>query len=274
MQTPSSITRSGPLAGASAASRVRHGANVLDVFVDAPRWDDTIEHIWRWARFGQSRQVVCCNVHMLVEARRDPALQTALARADLVTPDGMPVVWMLRQLGFGGQQRINGPDLMWRTCAMAEVCGLPIYLHGTTGATLARLRTRLASAFPRLVIAGCDAPPFGVPTPAELAAAAQRIQRSGARIVFVGLGCPRQELWMMQQRGRLQAVMLGVGAAFDYHAGTVQRAPDWMQRHGLEWLYRLAREPRRLWKRYASTNSRFVAGALAQLARRRRASLD
>lgn len=252
----------------------RPGAAVLGVHVDAIGWTAAAERIWRWARFGQARQVCCCNVHAVVEAGRNPLLRAALASADLVVPDGMPVAWMLRRLGHARQPRIDGPGLMWRTCALAEATSLPIYLYGTTDATLARLRTRLAAAFPRLQLAGWHAPSFGPPDPAAEALAVARIRRSGARIVFVGLGCPKQELWMSRQRAQLPAVLLGVGAAFDYHAGTVRRAPPWMQGHGLEWLYRLGTEPRRLARRYAVTNTRFMLGVVRQLCRGRQAATE
>lgn len=192
-------------------------------------------------------------------------MRAALNQADLVTPDGMPVVWMLRFLGFPGQQRINGPDLMWKLCEQAAQSGQPIFLYGNRPATLMHLQVRLQGAFPRLCIAGAIAPPFRALSLVEEEAILARIKRSGARLVFVSLGCPKQELWMAAHRGRIEAVMLGVGAAFDYHAGTQARAPLWMQRAGLEWLARLCTEPRRLWRRYALCNSRFVLGAARQL---------
>ena len=183
----------------------------------------------------------------------------------MATPDGAPVAWMLRRLGFAGQARINGPDLMWKYCAEAALRGDAIYLYGGTQATLDTLVARLTGAFPGLRIAGAESPPFRTLTSDEDAAAVARINRSGAGVVFVSLGCPKQELWMAAHRGRVQAVMIGVGAAFDYHAGTISRAPVWMQHAGLEWLHRLASEPRRLWRRYLVTNTLFVIGAARQL---------
>jgi N-acetylglucosaminyldiphosphoundecaprenol N-acetyl-beta-D-mannosaminyltransferase len=154
-------------------------------------------------------------------------------------------------------------------CAHAAEVGQAIYLYGSTTATLRALRAFLTEQFPRLHIAGAESPPFRSLTAEEDAAAVARINASGAGSVWVSLGCPKQEQWMAAHRGRVQAVMVGVGAAFDFHAGAVRRAPHWMRASGLEWLHRLASEPRRLWKRYLVTNSLFIIGAAGQLLRRR-----
>ena len=200
----------------------------------------------------------------------------------MATPDGAPVAWMLRRLGHAGQQRINGPDLMWRYCetvqaqsgslrGSADTAGRSgIFLYGSSEKTLATLQGKLASAFPAVHIAGAISPPFRALTLDEDEAIVAQINASNAGVVFVSLGCPKQELWMAAHRGRIHAVMIGVGAAFDYHAGTIQRAPNWMQDAGLEWLHRLASEPRRLWRRYLVTNTLFVFGAAKQLLQSRR----
>lgn len=240
-------------------------ASVLGVPISIVSWDQALTTIAAWAQARQSRYVCLCNVHSVITARRDAGLYQAVAAADLATPDGMPVAWMLRRMGFPGQQRINGPDLMWKYCAQAERTGAPVYFFGSTTDTLACLETRLRQTFPALVIAGMAAPPFRPMSPAEDAAAIAAINDSNAGVVFVGLGCPKQELWMADHRQFLHGVAIGVGAAFDYHAGTLKRAPLWMQRSGLEWLYRLAKEPRRLWRRYLVTNTLFVCGAAWQL---------
>jgi N-acetylglucosaminyldiphosphoundecaprenol N-acetyl-beta-D-mannosaminyltransferase len=172
---------------------------------------------------------------------------------------------MLRRLGHHGQARINGPDLMWKYCAEAARRGEAIYLYGGAQATLDALVVRLTEAFPGLRLVGAESPPFRRLSEAEDAATVESINASGAGVVFVSLGCPKQELWMASHRGRVSAVMIGVGAAFDYHAGTIKRAPVWMQHAGLEWLHRLASEPRRLWRRYLVTNTLFVVGASRQL---------
>jgi N-acetylglucosaminyldiphosphoundecaprenol N-acetyl-beta-D-mannosaminyltransferase len=183
----------------------------------------------------------------------------------MATADGAPVAWMVRRFGYKDQQRINGPDLMWNYCALAAQRGELIYLYGSTPATLATLAHRLAREFPGLKVAGAYSPPFRPLTVAEDTEAVAAINASGAGTVWVSLGCPKQETWMAAHRGRINAVMIGVGAAFDYHAGTVHRAPLLMQRLGLEWLHRLISEPRRLWRRYLVTNTLFVLGALRQL---------
>jgi len=176
----------------------------------------------------------------------------------MALPDGAPVAWSLQQSGFPEQQRINGPDLMWRYMRVAEELGQSVYFYGSSEETLRQLRQSVARQFPTLRVAGMMSPPFRELSAEEDQAHVDAINRSGAHVVFVGLGCPKQEVWMAQHKGRVQGVMLGVGAAFDYHAGTLRRAPVWMQNHGLEWAYRLASEPRRLFKRYLVTNTTFV----------------
>jgi len=247
----------------------RQGTRVLDCFIHACSWRSTINSIHRWSVARESRYVCICNVHSLITARKDEKFREVLNEADMATPDGMPVAWMMRKIGFPLQERINGPDLMWRYCALAAQRNEPIYLYGNTPKTLAALIIKLNTAFPNLQIAGSYSPPFRPLTEREDANIVAEINASGARVVFVSLGCPKQEMWMAEHRGRIQAVMIGVGAAFDYHAGTIQRAPLWMQQRGLEWLYRLCSEPRRLWKRYLVTNTQFIFAAIGQLIRRR-----
>lgn len=247
--------------------RVR--VDVLGAPIDVLSWAATEEHIARWAAQRESRYVCICNVHSVVTASEDRELDLAIRGADLATPDGTPVAWMLRQLGHPGQKRINGPDLMLRYFHHAAPRGEGIYLYGSSRQTLDLLRQRLQSSFPDLRIVGAYSPPFRPLTPDEDAEVVRQINASGARTVWVSLGCPKQEKWMADHRGRIQAVMIGVGAAFDYHAGTVSRAPRWMQKRGLEWLHRLWAEPGRLWRRYLHTNSVFLwRAALALLERR------
>lgn len=246
-------------------SRVRQTHRVLGTPIDALDWSEAIDQIRDWAAWGQSRYVCICNVHSVVTARHDADFAAVLEKADLATPDGAPIAWMLRRLGAPRQQRINGPDLMWRYCEQAAVSGESIYLYGGSENTLDALRERLLNAFPGLRIAGHYSPPYRALTVEEDADVVDRINDSGASTVWVSLGCPKQEQWMAAHRGRIHAVMIGVGAAFDYHAGTLRRAPLWMQQRGLEWLYRLCTEPRRLWRRYVFTNTRFLLGAARQL---------
>lgn len=192
----------------------------------------------------------------------------------MATADGAPVAWMLRRLGFTGQPRVSGPDLMWMLCERCAALSMPVYFYGSTPATLDALALRLGQAFQGLRVVGMDSPPFRALSEAEDAQMAERINQSGAAIVFVSLGCPKQEAWMAAHRGRVNAVMIGVGAAFDFHAGMVTRAPLWMRENGLEWLHRLLSEPRRLWRRYFVTNSLFILGAMRQLLARRRADTE
>lgn len=244
---------------------IRKTENVLGAPIDAVGLAGVQDRILAWGRTHQSRFVVLANVHVVVTATQDADFGRTVAAADLATPDGAPVAWMLRRLGHTGQQRVSGPDLMWTLLGRCAAEGLPVYLYGSTPETLAALQTRAAQAFPGLQVAGAESPPFRALTAEEDEAAVQRINASGAGLVFVGLGCPKQEHWMLAHRGSINAVMLGVGAAFDFHAGTVSRAPLWMREHGLEWLHRLASEPRRLWKRYLVTNTLFVLLAAKQL---------
>lgn len=243
-------------------------SQVLGVRIHAATWDATLDTISRWASARESRYVCICNVHSVVTAARDEAFARIVAGADLATPDGAPIAWMLRRLGHAGQQRINGPDLMARYLMKAAGAGESIFLFGGTQATLDRLEPALEQRFAGLRVAGTCSPPFRALTPQEDAAIVDEINRSGAATVWVALGCPKQEAWMAAHRGRIHAVMVGVGAAFDFFAGSVPRAPAWMQRMGLEWLHRLGSEPRRLWRRYLVTNTLFIVGAARQLARR------
>jgi N-acetylglucosaminyldiphosphoundecaprenol N-acetyl-beta-D-mannosaminyltransferase len=248
----------------------RRRCAVLGVPIDVISCDDALARVTAWGARRESRVVSICNVHSVVTASRDPAFLEGLEASDIVTPDGMPVVWMLRALGNASQERVDGPDLMWAFCTQANERGDRIFLYGSTPQTLDALEARLHDTFPTLRIAGRWSPPFRELTPDEDEAVVRRINDSGAQVVFVGLGCPRQETWMRAHRGRIRAVMVGVGAAFDFHAGTIRRAPRWMRASGLEWVHRLAAEPRRLWKRYLVTNTAFVAGALRQLWSQRR----
>lgn len=236
----------------------RTGTCVLDSFIDATSWQNTIDTLSQWARTGQSRYVCICNVHVVVTAKQHPEFQRVVNGADMATPDGMPLAWVLRRSGFEHQERINGPDLMWTLCNHAERERLSIFLYGSTPHTLEKLVCRLKTAFPQLMIAGIFSPPFRYLSVEEDRETTDLINSSGARIVFVGLGCPKQELWMAAHRGKVRGVMIGVGAAFDYHAGTVKRAPIWMRQVGLEWLCRLMSDPKRLWKRYLITHSLFL----------------
>lgn len=252
------------------SSTNRNIVSVLQAGIDAVTWSEALTRISTWAAGHESRYVCICNAHSVVTTELDPDFGAVISEADMATPDGAPVAWMIRKLGYSAQQRINGPDLMWRYCELAaKTGGESIYLYGGTPATLEILQQRLNEAFPTLRVAGAESPPFRSLSDDEDAATVARINASGAGTVWVSLGCPKQEKWMAAHRGRINAVMIGVGAAFDYHAGTIKRAPQWMQNIGLEWLHRLGSEPRRLWRRYLITNTLFVIGAGRQLLRGR-----
>jgi N-acetylglucosaminyldiphosphoundecaprenol N-acetyl-beta-D-mannosaminyltransferase len=244
-----------------AASRT----SVIGVGIDPVTWDEAIYAIQTWSRAHQSRVVCLSNVHAVVTAKFDAQFRQVVMGADLAAPDGAPVAFMLRKLGFPAQQRIDGPGLMWRYCAHAANTGDSIYLYGGTQQTLDALQRQLNLHFPALQIAGAHSPPFRPLSAEEDEEAVRAINESGAGVVWVSLGCPKQEKWISAHRGRINAVMVGVGAAFNYHAGTLARAPIWMQRRGLEWLHRLALSPRQLWRRYLLTNTLFIALAAKQL---------
>lgn len=245
-----------------------HHLSLLGTRIHAVSWEQATARIVRWAALRESRLVFLCNVHTVITARRDPALRAAVDSADLATPDGAPLAWLMRKRGCAEQQRISGPDLMRRVLAEAERLQLSVFLLGSTESTLAQLKARMQSAFPQLQIAGLLAPPFRELTAEEDIEITASINASGAHILLVGLGCPKQEIWMASHRQWLHAVMLGVGAAFDYHAGTLKRAPPSWQRYGLEWMYRLLMEPSRLLKRYLMTNTLFLLALPLELWRR------
>lgn len=217
--------------------------------------------------------VTAAAVNLVMSAREEPDTLAAVLAATLAVPDGMPLVWALHALGHHRATRVYGPDLMAAFCARAARNGTPMYLYGGRhphGSEL--LEQKLSERFPGLRIVGRSSPPFRALTAAEEEHELELINRSGAKVVWVGTGQPRQEQWMHRMRERLSPPMLvGVGAAFDFHAGLVPQAPAWMQRNGLEWSYRLWREPRRLWRRYARYNPLFVAAFARQYVRHRRA---
>lgn len=242
---------------------------ILGTRIDATSYQDACEQIQIWAHSHTSCYLVAANVHVVMMGHWHQPYQQIVNHAALVTPDGTPLVWAMRILGIKGQGRVYGPDLMLAVCQRASQQEIPIYLYGGTKSMLGKLRKNLEASFPGLKIVGTHAPPFRALTPEEEAGDREKIEKSGAKIVFVGLGCPKQEKWMHRQRGQLRAVMIGVGAAFSFHSGEVSQAPRWMMKLGLEWLYRLASEPRRLWKRYLINNPSFLCLFAWQLLRRK-----
>ncbi len=247
-------------------------AEILGIPLAISGYEEVIAWMQSVIAAGARGYVTAAAVNLVMSAREEPDTLAAVLGATLAVPDGQPLVWALHALGHRRATRVYGPDLMARFCAVAARDGTPVYLYGgRTPEALALLQRRLLERFPGLRIVGGHSPPFRELTPEEDEAAATAIDASGAAVVWVGTGQPKQERWMLRMRPRLRAPLLvGVGAAFDFHAGLVPQAPPWMQRNGLEWAYRLSREPRRLWRRYARYNPMFVAEFLAQYLRHRR----
>lgn len=228
-------------------------------------------------REGRVGDYVCVTaVHSVMTAQEEPPLKAAINDSSFAVPDGQPVAWGLAALGEPIERRVYGPDLMAYQAERAAKLGHRWFLYGGRDddpLALQRLIDRLQARHPQLIIAGSHRPVFRPLTPAEQDDVVEMINASGADVVWCGLGAPRQEVWMQQLRDRLQpAVLVGVGAAFDFHAGIVSQAPTWMQERGLEWLYRFSREPRRLFKRYAKYNPWYVAALGRQVVRERRAA--
>jgi N-acetylglucosaminyldiphosphoundecaprenol N-acetyl-beta-D-mannosaminyltransferase len=241
----------------------------LGVPLAVSNYDEVIAWMDAMIAAGARGSVTAAAVNLVMSARADPSTMRAVLDMTLAMPDGQPLVWALRLLGHKRATRVYGPDLMALFCAHAAQTGTPIYLYGgRSPEALDLLVERLRKRFPGLPIVGGWSPPFRPLTAPERERVVGEVDASGAQVVWVGTGQPKQELWMQEMRPLLAAPLLvGVGAAFDFHAGIVSQAPAWMQRNGLEWAYRLSREPRRLWRRYARYNPRFVAAFAGQYAR-------
>jgi exopolysaccharide biosynthesis WecB/TagA/CpsF family protein len=243
---------------------------VAGVLVSATTYADTVSRVIEAARHGVPLVVAATSVHGLTMAATDRQFGEMLNSFDLVTPDGQPVRWALNILHRAGlPERVYGPTLMRCICEEAALAGISVYFYGSRPEVLERLVGRLRASFPKLLIGGCFSPPFSTLSPAEDAAETALISASGAQVVFVGLGCPRQERWAFAHRAQLSRPLVCVGAAFDFHAGTLRQAPEWMQARGLEWLFRLLMEPRRLWRRYATAIPVFLVLVTGQYLRQR-----
>jgi exopolysaccharide biosynthesis WecB/TagA/CpsF family protein len=239
--------------------------NVLGVGVDAVDYATAVDRIMAAAHERRPYAVTALAVHGVMTGVQDRAHNARLNSFDLVTPDGQPVRWALNLLhGAGLTDRVYGPTLTLKVVERCAAEGLPVYLYGSTQPTLDRLVPALERMFPALKLAGVEASKFRSNQPGEDVEIADRIRSSGARVVLVGLGCPRQEIWTYAMRPLLDMPMLAVGAAFDYHAGLLKNPPAWMQRYALEWLWRLGLEPKRLWKRYVLLNPAYLARLAAQ----------
>lgn len=234
--------------------------NILGVHIAAIDYAAAVEFVCACIRHRRGAIISAMAVHGVMSGVLDARRRLRLNQFDLLVPDGQPVRWALNWLhGTRLRDRVYGPEFMRRICARAASEGASIYLYGSTAAVVTALAARLVSLFPSIRIAGCEPSVFRELTPAEQFALQHRIQSSGAAVVFVGLGCPRQEDFAYDFRGRIAAPMLTVGAAFPLLAGVLPQAPPWMQRAGLEWLFRLAAEPRRLWRRYLLLNPAYIA---------------
>jgi N-acetylglucosaminyldiphosphoundecaprenol N-acetyl-beta-D-mannosaminyltransferase len=233
--------------------------DVLGLPVSAIDVAQAVDTIDAWIRERTPHYVCITGVHGVMESRRDEGLRRIHAGAGLVTPDGMPLVWLAHLAGHRHVERVYGPDLMLACLRRSLHTGARHYFFGGAPGVAERLSARMAARFPGLAVAGMHCPPFRPLTPDEDERLVREINAADADIVWVGLSTPKQERWMAAHVGRLRApVMVGVGAAFDFHAGLKPQAPGWMQRNGLEWLFRLATEPRRLWRRYLVNNPAFV----------------
>ncbi len=245
--------------------------NLLGVLVHPATYASAADAILDAAAEPRPFAVAAQPVHGIMTGVLDPEHRYRLNHLDLVVPDGQPVRWAMNLLHRAGlRDRVYGPTLMLRVCERAAAAGLPMYLYGSRAETIAALAGRLRARFPNLLIAGSQPGRFRQVSAAEADAIAAGIRASGARIVFVALGCPRQEVWAYENRERLGVPIVAVGAAFDFHAGTVPQAPPRWQALGLEWLFRLLREPRRLWRRYVFLNPLYVVLVALQWSRLRR----
>lgn len=244
--------------------------DLFGVGVSAVTCDSACAAILSAARRRVPAVVSAFAVHALIEAAGTSDLKGKVNRFAVVAPDGQPVRWALNWLhGTRLPRTVQGYEMMLQLCELAADQGVAIYLFGSSPETLAALEHNLLAKFPALEIAGVESPPFRPLTPEEDKAMIERVNASGAGLMFLGLGCPKQDLFAADHVDRIEAVQLCVGAAFDFLAGTKRPAPEWMQRRGLAWLFRLYQEPKRLWKRYLVTNAIFLHKLTCQLVRQR-----
>lgn len=249
--------------------------NILGVGISAIHMEDALSQISQWIDNRERHYVSVCNVHTVMECHRDPQMRRAVNGAGMATPDGMPLVWLGRKKSGRDVRRVYGPDLMLALCQLSARRGYSHYFYGGAEGIPELLAERLKARIPGLEVAGGYSPPFRPLTPEQDARIVSQINAAHPDIVWVGLGTPKQDLWMASHRDRLTApVLIAVGAAFDFHAGRKKQAPRWMQRSGLEWLFRLVTEPRRLWRRYLVYNPLFVTLVLLQAVGLRKYTLD
>jgi len=239
-----------------------NSATILGCRIDATSFDQVGEHVAKWVGDGKSHYVSLTSVHGVLEACDKPTFRETLQKADLVAPDGMPLVWCLRRVGFKEQKRCYGPNMMLYLLEQGAKRGWKIGFYGAKDTTLDALKERMADRFPGLNIVYSYSPPFRALSAEETTKVRTDIAEAGVDVLFVGLGCPKQDIWIDEQMGHIACTMLAVGAAFDFHAGNLKTAPRFVQNAGFEWLFRLVMEPKRLWKRYASIVPRFLIMAI------------
>ncbi len=234
-------------------------SDILGVPVSLTTLDEAVDTIVDWCSKGEPNFVCVRDVHGIMRAQEDPELRAIHQRAGMVTPDGMPLVWISRKRGHKYVSRVCGADLVAALCERSQDEGLRHYFYGGKPGVAERMAAELTRRFPALPVAGYGTPPFRALTPGEDEEAVAAINASRPHVLWVGLSTPKQEYWMRDHVGWIAgATLVGVGAAFDFYAGDVKRAPRWMQRSGLEWLHRLASEPRRLWRRYLIMAPKFL----------------
>ncbi len=246
--------------------------DVVGVPLALTDYEGTLDWIDATIEAGEAGYICVCNVHTVMASNEDTELRHALLKSSMNVPDGQPLVWAINALGHPLGRRVYGPELMARACGRATSAEHRFYLYGGRNqGALVQLALNLRQRYPGVKIVGGYSPPHRPLTEEEEEAVIDEINRARADVVWVGIGVPKQEKWMAKMRDRLTApVLVGVGAAFDFHAGLVPQAPSWLQEAGLEWAYRLAHEPRRLWRRYVRYNPRFLRAFASQLARHRR----
>ena len=244
--------------------------NVLGSPVTTLRLEEQVLLILSWAKKHQSKVVYLANSHMLMEAYWNQHFAKVLQKADIVSPDGMPLVWMLRLMGISNQNRVAGMDVFMNLCRLASITDVKVFFVGSTSEVLNSMKCKLKQEFPLLSIAGAEALPFRPLTAEEDKALVEKINSSGAGLVFVCLGCPKQENWIAQHKDKINSVMIGIGAVFAVYAGLQKRAPCIIRQLGLEWLYRLLQEPSRLWIRYRKTIPPFIWLSVKQLLKQKK----
>jgi len=248
-------------------------ARVVSLGVNVCNHDSVIEKVSGLIEQGNGGYVCFSTVHMVMESYDDSVYGAKINDADLIIPDGMPLVWMQKLQGITNAARVRANDLMIMLCDFAEKNNLKVGFYGGTQNVIDEITKRAAKDFPKLQIAYAFSPPFRALTEAEDAEVVKNIEKAGVQILFVGLGCPKQENWMARHKNKTSAVMLGVGASFDFYAGNIKESPRWLGNLGLEWFYRLLQEPKRLWRRYLILNPRFMWLATMQLLGLKRFSL-